>query len=94
MKNNTLNIGKPLNIGKLLIKGLIYLAMFGLFIGFVLFLNKSAGEETEEEMTWKPEAVQGIPEGWELVCENQNLELYFEPSLVQFFVKEDRKSVV
>ncbi len=82
MKNNTLNIGK------LLIKGLIYLAMFGLFIGFVLFLNKSAGEETEEEMTWKPEAVQGIPEGWELVCENQNLELYFEPSLVQFFVKD------
>ena len=87
MKNNTMNIWK------ILIKGLVYLAMFGLFIGFVLFLNKSAQEETVEEMTWKPEAVQGIPEGWELVCENQNLELYFEPSLVQLRVKDKATGV-
>lgn len=69
-----------IKIGKLLIKGLVYLAMFGLFIGFVVFLNETANEETNEEMTWKPEAVQGIPEGWELAAENQSLELYFEPS--------------
>lgn len=79
---------KNIKIGKLLVQGVIYLALFGLFIGFVLFLNKAAEEETVEEMTWKPEAVQGIPTGWELVCENQNLELYFEPSLVQFKVKD------
>jgi len=77
-----------IKIGKLLIKGLVYLAMFGLFIGFVVFLNETANEETNEEMTWKPEAVQGIPEGWELAAENQSLELYFEPSLVQFRVKD------
>lgn len=82
MKNNNVKIGK------LLVKGLVYVALFGLFIGFIVFLNKAAGEEDEEEMTWKPEAAQGIPEGWELVSENQSLELYFEPSLVQFRVKD------
>ena len=52
-------------IGRLLVKSVIYLAMFGLFAGFVVFLNQTSQEESEEEMTWKPEAVQGIPEGWE-----------------------------
>lgn len=75
-------------IGRLLVKSVIYLAMFGLFAGFVVFLNQSSKEESEEEMTWKPEAVQGIPEGWELAAENQALELYFEPSLVQLRVKD------
>lgn len=77
-----------LKIGKLLVKGLVYLAMFGLFVGFVVFLNQSAQEETEEEMTWKPEAAQGIPTGWELAAENQAMELYFEPSIMQFMVKD------
>lgn len=75
-------------IGRLLVKGVIYLAMFGLFAGFVVFLNQTSQEESEEEMTWKPEAVQGIPEGWELAAENQALELYFEPSLMQLRVKD------
>ncbi|HBA47430.1 MAG TPA: hypothetical protein DCZ91_06460 [Lachnospiraceae bacterium] len=82
MKNN------KIKIGKLLVKGLACVAMVGLFIGFVGYLNKAAEEETAEEMTWKPEAVQGIPEGWELVSENQKLELYFEPSLAQIKVKD------
>ena len=75
-------------IGRLLVKVVIYLAMFGLFAGFVVFLNQTSQEESEEEMTWKPEAVQGIPEGWELAAENQALELYFEPSLMQLRVKD------
>ena len=40
-------------IGRLLVKGVIYLAMFGLFAGFVVFLNQTSQEESEEEMTWK-----------------------------------------
>lgn len=79
---------KDLNIGKIFAKGLVYLVLFGLFIGFMVFLNQSAQEETEEEMTWKPEVQQGIPQGWELAAENQALELYFEPSVMQFIVKD------
>lgn len=75
-------------IGRLLVKGVVYLAMFGLFAGLVVFLNQASKEESEEEMTWKPEAVQGIPEGWELAAENPAMELYFEPSLMQLRVKD------
>lgn len=79
---------KDLKIGKIVAKGLVYLAMFGLFIGFMVFLNQSAQEETKEEMTWKPEAQQGIHQGWELAAENQAMQLYFEPSIMQFKVKD------
>lgn len=75
-------------IWKLLIKGVVYLAMLGVFIGLVTFLNQSSQNAAKEEMDWKPEAVQGIPEGWELAAENQAMELYFEPSSVQFMVKD------
>lgn len=75
-------------IWKLLARGVVYLALFGVFAYFVSFLNKSSQEETVEEMDWKPEAAQGIPEGWELAAENQSFALYFEPSLMQFKVKE------
>ena len=75
-------------IWKLLIQGFVYLAMLGVFAGFVVFLNRSAQTETEDVMDWEPEAAQGIPEGWELAAENQAFELYFEPSAVQFMVKD------
>ncbi|MDE7354136.1 MAG: hypothetical protein K2O06_13985 [Acetatifactor sp.] len=75
-------------IWKLLIQGFVYLAMLGVFAGFVVFLNRSAQTETEDAMDWEPEAAQGIPEGWELAAENQAFELYFEPSAVQFMVKD------
>ncbi len=78
-------------IGKLLVRGFVYLAMFGVFAGFVVFLNQSAQMETEETMDWEPQAVQGIPEGWELAADNQALALYFEPSSMQFIV-EDKSS--
>lgn len=73
---------------KILIQGLLYLALFILFAVFIGFLNKAAGEEEKNEMDWAPEAVQGIPEGWELAAENDALALYFEPSSTQFRVKD------
>jgi len=79
---------RKLKSWKLLIKGLVYLAMFGVFAGLVVFLSRSPQTETAEEMDWKPEAVQGIPEGWELAAENQWMELYFEPSTAQFMVRD------
>ncbi len=82
MKNN------HIKIWKLLIKGLVYLGLFGLFAGFVIFLNRASTQEVKEEMDWSPEARQDIPGGWELAAENQAFELYFEPSLMQFKVKE------
>ena len=48
-------------IWKLLIQGFVYLAMLGVFAGFVVFLNRSAQTETEDVMDWEPEAAQGIP---------------------------------
>jgi len=79
---------KDMKIGKLIVKGLIYLAMFGVFIGFVVFLNQSSQEDVVEEMTWKPEPAREIPEGWELAAANQALELYFDPAAMQLMVKD------
>lgn len=53
-------------IWKLLIQGFVYLAMLGVFAGFVVFLNRSAQTETEDVMDWEPEAAQGIPEAGSL----------------------------
>ena len=44
MKNN------HIKIWKLLIKGLVYLGLFGLFAGFVIFLNRASTQEVKEEM--------------------------------------------
>lgn len=73
---------------KILIQGLLCLALLGLFVYFMVFLNQSAEAETEEEMTWKPDVAQGIPAGWELAAENEALALYFEPSTTRFRVKD------
>ena len=62
MKNN------HIKIWKLLIKGLVYLGLFGLFAGFVIFLNRASTQEVKEEMDWSPEARQDIPGGWELAA--------------------------
>lgn len=79
---------KKRKIRKLLIQGFIYLAMLGVFAGFIIFLNRSSQMNAGKAMDWTPEAVQGMPEGWELAAENQSLELYFEPSAMQFIVKD------
>ena len=55
---------KDLKIGKIVARSLVYVIMFGLFIGFIVFLNQSAQEEVKEYMTWQPEAQQGFPQGW------------------------------
>lgn len=79
---------KNKKVWKLLMKGLVYLAMFGLFAGLVVFLGQASQEEDGGVMSWKPEPVQNIPEGWELAAENEAFALYFAPSAMQFMVRD------
>lgn len=77
-------------IAKILVKCVIYLAVFGVFGGLILYLNTASQTTEEEEAVWTPEKTEGIREGWEKAAENEYLELYFEPSLAQLRVKDKK----
>lgn len=75
---------------KILFKCIVYAAVFGIFAGLILYLNTASQTSEEEETLWIPEKAEGIREGWEKAAENEYLELYFEPSLVQIIVKDKK----
>lgn len=75
---------------KIVVKIVFYLALFGMFAGLMVFLTKSSSREEVGEAAWVPEKLEAVPEGWEKAAENEDLELYFEPSSVQLLVKDKR----
>ena len=73
---------------KLIVKGIVYLAVFVLFAELLSFLKKASDTTTEEKMTWEPDAKTEAAEGFELVAENAAFRLYFDPAAVQFIVED------
>ena len=76
------------NIWKILIQGILFLAVLGLFAGLLVFLNSSSDTTGEGVMDWEPEVAAGYSDNWESAAQNDNLELYFQPSTTQLIVRD------
>lgn len=78
------------NVVKLLMQGVVFIAVLGLFAGLLAYLNSGKGTETEEVMTWQPQTAEGYSDAWETVAENDRLSLSFQPSTTQLIVTDKR----
>lgn len=76
------------NIWKILVQGILSLAVLGVFVGLLIYLNSSSGIIDEEVMDWKPQVAAGYSENWETVAQNDRLELLFQPSTTQLIVRD------
>lgn len=76
------------NIWKMVIQGILFLTVLGLFAGLLFYLNKASGTTTEEEIAWQPEAAAGYSDSWETVAQNNSLELLFQPSTTQLILRD------
>lgn len=72
----------------MLIQGILFLAVLGLFAGLLVYLNSSQGSTAEETMDWVPQEAASCPEEWETVATNDHLELLFQPSTTQLIVRD------
>lgn len=71
---------------KTIIKTIFLLAMAGLIVWGIMFLNQAASAPKEEEFVWEADAHTEAKEGWELVAENDSFKLYFDPAATQIRV--------
>lgn len=76
---------------KMIMNGIIWIAVLGGFIGLMTFLSQSTTSTEKKEITWDPDMHIEAEEKWESIAENDNLKLYFDPGRVQIMV-EDKKT--
>ena len=71
---------------KTVIKTIFLLIMVGLTVWGISFLNQEAAKTKEEVEKWVADAHTEAESKWELVAENQNFKLYFDPGTTQIRV--------
>lgn len=71
---------------KTVIKTIFLLILVGLTVWGISFLNQEAAKTKEEVEKWVADAHTEAESKWELVAENQNFKLYFDPGTTQIRV--------
>lgn len=75
---------------KALPRVLLFGAAAGLFAGLMIFLSRASQKTETEKMDWQPETAKEYSQDWQLAAENENLELWFQPSSTQLYVRDKK----
>lgn len=75
---------------KMLRKAIVWIVVLGGFFSLITFLNQSNLSTEKEEVVWDADAKTEAKEKWELVTENESMELYFDPGRVQIKVVDKK----
>lgn len=67
---------------------LSWILVVGLFAWLMIFLNNASTKAEDKEEAWVADAKTEAEKGWELVSENDNLKLFFDPARVQLMVED------
>lgn len=73
---------------KTIIKSIFLLALVGLVVWGISFLNQEASKVEEEAEKWVADAHTEADSKWELVAENDGFRLYFDPGTTQIRVQD------